>query len=67
MINWLSGKSEDEFQYLLYKLTKICEAYNVKIYPQAINKTKIMVFKGKEPVKSKIFILTSNFREIESL
>lgn len=46
-------KSEDDLQHSVYRLYQICKVYNLEISEK---KTKVMAFKGKFPVRSKIVI-----------
>lgn len=45
--------SEDNLQKAIHKLNTICGEYHLKI---SIQKTKVMAFRGKHPVRSKIII-----------
>ncbi len=47
------GKSEHETQIAVHKLSQIANEYGMKISP---NKTKVMAFKGLEPLRAKIVI-----------
>lgn len=44
---------EDLLQLAAHKLNEICKDYNLKI---SINKTKVMAFSGKNPLRAKIII-----------
>ena len=45
--------TEDDLQLSIFQLDRICKEYGLQI---SINKTKIMAFKGKWPVRSKIVL-----------
>ena len=46
-------ENEENLQKSMYLLNKICQSYNFKM---SVKKTKIMAFKGKDPIRSKIVI-----------
>jgi hypothetical protein len=46
-------ENKDELQRSIFYLNNICKSYNLNI---SVNKTKIMDFKGKYPVRTKIVI-----------
>lgn len=49
----LVAKSEEELQKLTYTLNSVMKGFNMKISEQ---KTKVMAFLGKYPVRSKIVV-----------
>jgi hypothetical protein len=49
----LTAKSESDLQYSVHNLNKIAAKYFLEIN---IQKTKVMAFKGQEPVRSKVCI-----------
>ena len=59
----LIASSENELQLATYKLNQIIEKYNMKI---SINKTKVLAFKGKENVRSKIIINDKPIEQVSS-
>jgi hypothetical protein len=57
----LLTKSEDDLQYSVHNLNNRAEELPMEI---STGKTKIMAFKGKEPVKSKICINNSTLEQV---
>ena len=53
--------TEDRLQKAVYELNKICKEYNMII---SENKTKIMAFQGRNPVRSKIIIEDSILEQV---
>ena len=49
----LFQSSEDDLQRAIYKLQQLCQHYNMKI---STAKTKTMVFKGMEHIRTKIVL-----------
>jgi hypothetical protein len=47
----LLTKSEDDLQYSVHKLNKIASEFSVEINTE---KTRVMAFRGMEPIRSKI-------------
>ena len=46
-------KTEKDLQLAVFHLSQICKEYNLRISTQ---KTKVMAFRGKHPIRSKIII-----------
>ena len=55
--------SEDDLQRAVYKLSNLCQKYKLRISAQ---KTKVMAFKGKEPVRSKIVLNNGTLEQLSN-
>jgi hypothetical protein len=60
----LIAKSESDLQYSIHNLNKIAAKYSLEIN---IEKTKVMAFKGREPVRSKICINNKTLEQFNNL
>jgi hypothetical protein len=59
----LIAKSESDLQYSVHNLNKIAAKYSLEIN---IEKTKVMAFKGREPVRSKICINNKTLEQVNA-
>jgi hypothetical protein len=59
----LSAPSEDELQQAIYNLQKTVSDFDMSI---SIEKTKIMAFSGKDPVRSKICISNKTLEQVNT-
>lgn len=57
------ANNEDCLQFSIFKLSQILEKYNMRI---STNKTKVMAFRGQEPVRSKIVLNNQTIEQIGS-
>ena len=53
--------NETNLQISVFKLNQICEQYNMKI---STAKTKVMAFRGKQPVRTKIIINDQTIEQV---
>jgi hypothetical protein len=59
----LIAKSESDLQYSVHNLNKIATKYSLEIN---IEKTKVMAFKGRKPVRSKICINNKTLEQVNT-
>ena len=59
----LIASSENELQLATHKLNQVNSKYNMKI---SINKTKVLAFRGKEPIRCKIAIENKPVEQVSS-
>jgi hypothetical protein len=56
----LLAKSEDDLQYSVYNFNKIASEFSTEIN---VEKTRVMVFRGMEPIRSKICINNKTLKQ----